>query len=106
MREFAQTLALFPSSFCCPRGGRCAGALLPIAPGWVCLITLLISAFAAAQPSPSTCPIDFLKIDPHAYPFMAGALGDKDTWDHYLQIEYKNVSGKKHFLRGRRKPCM
>jgi len=48
-----------------------------------------------AQTVPSPCPIEFQKVDPHSLPFTAGLLSsDKDPWDHYLRIEYKNASAK------------
>jgi hypothetical protein len=43
----------------------------------------------------SACPIELLKVDPHSIPLSSGLLGsDKDPWDHYLRIEYKNSSSK------------
>ena len=51
----------------------------------------LLSASCCAQ---AVCPIEISKVNPHAFPFGAGMGDDKDPWDHYLQIEYKNTSGK------------
>jgi len=60
-----------------------------------CLTLLLIAAAAGGQELNSSCPIEFQKVDPHSYPFTAGMLGsDKDPWDHYLRIEYRNASAK------------
>jgi hypothetical protein len=70
-------------------------SLAPKLAAWPCLTLLLIAAPAGAQESPSSCPIDLQKVDPHSYPFTAGMLGsEKDPWDHYLRIEYKNASAK------------
>ena len=69
--------------------------LAPKSRPWTFLVMSLIAMAAVGQPLYSACPIEFQKVDPHAYPFTAGALGtDKDPWDHYLRIEYKNVSAK------------
>jgi len=62
---------------------------------WSRLALLLIAAAAGGQQLPSSCPIEFQKVDPHSYPFTAGMLGsDKDPWEHYLRIEYRNASAK------------
>ena len=68
----------------------------PKSAAWSCLALLLIAAAAVGQHLPSSCPIEFQKVDPHSYPLTAGMLGgpDKDPWDHYLRIEYRNVSDK------------
>jgi hypothetical protein len=59
---------------------------------WVCSVMLTA---AVGQQLPSSCPIEFQKVDPHSYPLTADLLGtDKDPWNHYLRIEYKNVSAK------------
>jgi hypothetical protein len=43
----------------------------------------------------ASCPIEFQKVDPHSIPLTSGLLGsDADPWDHYLRIEYKNISDK------------
>jgi hypothetical protein len=57
-------------------------------------VTLLIVGQSVVQ-QPPPCPIEFQKVDPNSMPWTAGLLGpDKDPWDHYLRIEYKNISGK------------
>ncbi len=54
-----------------------------------------LTAVAAAGQQPSACPIAFQKVDPHSKPFTAEMLGsEKDPWDHYLRIEYRNISDK------------
>jgi hypothetical protein len=55
---------------------------------------LMTGRAVGQQPSPS-CPIEFQKVDPHSLPFTSGLLGsEKDPWDHYIRIEYKNMSAK------------
>jgi hypothetical protein len=49
----------------------------------------------SAGRSQNLCPIEVQKVDPKSYPLSAGLLGaEKDPWDRYLRIEYKNTSGK------------
>jgi PEGA domain len=58
----------------------------------VAFTSLLLSSTACSQ---NVCPIEVQKVDPKSYPLSAGLLGDeKDLWDRYLRIEYKNTSGK------------
>jgi hypothetical protein len=60
----------------------------------VILFLSLCLPTAVGQSLPS-CPIEFQKVDPHSFPLASGLLGtDKDPWDHYLRIEYKNVTTK------------
>jgi len=55
----------------------------------------MIAQVGGGRQSPSPCPIEFQKVDPHSIPLTSGLLGsDADPWDHYLRIEYKNVSDK------------
>ena len=67
---------------------------------FVLLISPALASLAMPRPlsggdARASCPIQFQKVDPHSYPFSAGLLGaDKDPWDHYLRIEFKNVSSK------------
>ncbi len=58
------------------------------------LLMLLIAGRSGGQQL-SPCPIEFQKVDPHSFPFSSGLLGsEKDPWDHYLRIEFKNASAK------------
>lgn len=63
--------------------------------GWFSTMSLFFGCAAFAQ-QPSACPIEFQKVDPNSNPLTAGLLaqGDHDPWDHYLRIEYKNISNK------------
>jgi hypothetical protein len=62
---------------------------------WTCPVMFLIAVAAVGQPLPPACPIEFQKVDPHSFPFSSGLLGaEKDPWDHYLRIEYKNATTK------------
>jgi hypothetical protein len=59
------------------------------------LIMLLMAGRAVGQQSSPICPIEFQKVDPHSFPLTSGLLGlEKDPWDHYIRIEYKNISAK------------
>ncbi len=57
------------------------------------VLTLLLST--SATHSQTSCPIEFQKVDPHSLPFSSGLLdSEKDPWDHYLRIEYRNAAPK------------
>ncbi len=63
-------------------------ATIIISSAITCLTTLVMVVALTGQQLPPSCPIDFQKVDPHYYD------EGKDPWNHYLRVEYKNVSDK------------